>query len=57
MKRDKAELYEKLSKNKSSPDYIKYFFNYNPRDKTAKKKAKLVLKKTRKQRLSSDTIE
>jgi hypothetical protein len=57
MKRDKAELYENLSKNKSSSDYIKYFFNYNPRDKTAKKKAKLVLKKTRKQRLSSDSIE
>jgi len=57
MERDKAELYETLSKNKSSADYIKYFFSYNPRDKTAKKKAKLVLKKTRKQRLSSDKIE
>lgn len=57
MKREKAELYEKLSKNKSSADYTKYFFSYNPRNKTEKSKTKKVLKKTRKERISSDTIE
>jgi hypothetical protein len=40
MKRQKAELYEELSKNKSSPEFIKYFFSYNPHDKSAKKKTK-----------------
>jgi hypothetical protein len=57
MKREKAELYEKLSKNKSSAEYTKYFFSYNPRNKTEKSKTKKILKKTRKERISSDTIE
>jgi hypothetical protein len=40
MKRDKAELLLELSKNKSSKEYLKYFFTYNPDDETGKKKVK-----------------
>jgi hypothetical protein len=32
MKREKAELYEKLSKNKQSSAFLKYFFSYTPRN-------------------------
>jgi len=31
MKREKAELYAKLSKNRRSAEFIKYFFSYTPR--------------------------
>ena len=40
MKRDKAELLLELSKNKSSKEYLEYFFTYNPDDKAGKKKIK-----------------
>ena len=54
IKRHKAALYEKLSENKSSPDFLKYFFSYNPHStKTQRKKAKDQLKKTRKARLEA----
>lgn len=45
MKRHKAELYEDLSKDKSSKKFLEYFFNYNPADPASKKKAKTALKK------------
>ena len=38
MKRNKAELYADLSKNKSSSEYLEYFFSYNPNDTAARKK-------------------
>jgi hypothetical protein len=38
MKRNKAELYADLSKNKSSTEYLEYFFSYNPNDTKARKK-------------------
>jgi hypothetical protein len=41
-----------ISKSKSSVDFLKYFFTYNPRDTaTRRKKAKDALRKTRKARL------
>jgi hypothetical protein len=40
MKRGKADLLLELSKNKSSKEYLEYFFTYNPDDKTGKKKVK-----------------
>jgi hypothetical protein len=58
MKRQKAELYTDLSKNKSSPDVIKYFFTYNPRDTTAsKKKVKSKLRKTLKNRTKTMEVK
>jgi hypothetical protein len=49
MKRHKAELYLKLSKNKSSPEFIKYFFTYNPNtSKTRRAKVRQQLRKTKK---------
>jgi hypothetical protein len=54
IKRHKAELYTELSKNKSSVDFLKYFFTYNPRDTATKRaKARKALNKTRKARLDS----
>jgi hypothetical protein len=54
MKRNKAELHAKLGTNKSSPEFLKYFFTYNPRDtKTQRNKAKQDLRKTRRSRQSS----
>lgn len=52
MKKHKSELYQKLSKNKSSVDFLTYFFSYNP-DATPEQRAKVreQLKKTRKERL------
>jgi hypothetical protein len=52
MKRHKAQLYTALSKNKSSVDFLTFFFTYNP-DMTPlqKEKLKASLKKTRKERL------
>jgi hypothetical protein len=38
MKRDKAELYSDLSKNRSSPEFLEYFFSYNPSDTATKRK-------------------
>ena len=52
MKRHKAELYSKLSKNRSSPEFIKYFFTYNPNTtKTQRAKVREQLRKTKKKRM------
>jgi hypothetical protein len=54
LKKHKAELYAKLSTNKSSVDFLKFFFSYNPKTtKTKKQKIKDDLKKTRKARYES----
>jgi hypothetical protein len=54
IRKQKAVLYEKLSKNKGSVDFLKFFFTYNPRDTaTRRKKAKDDLRKTRKARIES----
>jgi hypothetical protein len=51
MKRHKAELFTRLSKDKNSVDFLSYFFTYNPRDtETRRTRAREVLKKTRKAR-------
>jgi hypothetical protein len=52
IKKHKAELYEKLSKDRSSADFLKFFFSYNPKS-TATQKARLreQLRKTRKARV------
>lgn len=52
MKRHKAELYKKLSKDRNSTDFLTFFFNYSPDLTPAQKdKLKASLKKTRKERL------
>lgn len=39
MKKHRTELYEKLSKHRESPDFLQYFFSYNPvNDKTRRRK-------------------
>lgn len=54
MKKHKAELYEKLSKNKSSAEFLKYFFSYNPKStKTQRAHVRKQLQKTRKARYES----
>lgn len=54
MKKHKAELYAKLSKDKSSPDFLQYFFSYNPRaPKTERQKLRDQLRQTRKARLEA----
>jgi hypothetical protein len=54
MKKHKAELYDKLSKNRSSTEFLKYFFSYNPRStKTQRTHARTQLQKTRKARYES----
>jgi len=45
MKRNKAELFEELSKDRSSKKFLENFFTYNPDDPTSKKKAKASVKK------------
>lgn len=51
MKKHKAELYNKLSKDRTSVDFLTYFFSYNPRDtETKRAKTREALKKTRKAR-------
>jgi hypothetical protein len=40
MRKHKSILYEQLSKNKSSPEFLKYFFTYNP-NANATQRAKL----------------
>jgi hypothetical protein len=53
MKKEKAELYEKLSSNKSSVEFLRYFFTYNPHETaTRRKQKKDALKRTRKGRLT-----
>jgi hypothetical protein len=53
MKRHKAELYKKLSADKTSVDFLTFFFTYTP-DMTPVQKTRLkaALKKTRKARLT-----
>lgn len=54
MKKHKAELYAKLSKDKSSPDFLQYFFTYNPHaPKTERQKIRDQLRRTRKARLDA----
>ena len=54
IRKKKAVLYEKLSRDKGSVDFLKFFFTYNPRDTaTRRKKAKERLRKTRKARIES----
>jgi hypothetical protein len=54
MKKHKAELYNKLSTNKSSAEFLKYFFSYNPRStQTQRNKIRQQLRKTRKVRYES----
>jgi hypothetical protein len=51
MRRHKSELYEKLSKDRTSPEFIRYFFTYNPHtSKTERQTARERLRKTRKAR-------
>lgn len=45
MKRNKAEMFEELAKDRSSKKFFEYFFTYNPDDASSKKKAKTALKK------------
>jgi hypothetical protein len=52
LKRNKSELYSKLSKDKSSVEFLKYFFTYNPKDtKTKRERVVGQLRKTRKARV------
>ena len=54
MKKHKAELYEKLSKNRNSVEFLKYFFTYNPKlTKTHRVHLRKQLHKTRKARYES----
>ena len=54
LKREKAELYNQLSKDKSSPEFLKYFFTYNPKtSKTERQRARQQLQRTRKARTES----
>lgn len=54
MRKHKAVLYEELSKNKSSPEFLKYFFTYNPHvAKTLRARTRELLQKTRRARHSS----
>jgi hypothetical protein len=54
MRKEKASLYEELSKNKQSTDFLRYFFTYNPRAPgTERKKIRETLRKTRKSRTES----
>jgi hypothetical protein len=54
LKRQKAELYDKLSKDRSSAEFLKYFFTYNPKSsKTQRQRARYQLQRTRKVRYES----
>lgn len=56
LKREKAELYAELSKNKSSPEFLRYFFTYNPKtSKTERQRARQQLQRTRKARSESSS--
>lgn len=48
MRSEKAELYEKVAENRESPEFLQYFFSYNPKStsETKKNKLKTVLRKT-----------
>jgi len=52
IRRSKAELYQTLSKDKTSVDFLKYFFTYNPKDsKTKRARLRDHLRATRKARV------
>lgn len=52
MKKHKAELYEKLSKDKTSADFLKFFFSYNPKaTETQRAKIREQLRRTRRERI------
>ena len=54
MKRHKSQLYNDLSKNRFSTDFLKYFFSYNPKDtETRRVRVRAALKRTRRARLES----
>ena len=54
MRKEKSDLYSKLADNKTSAEYLRYFFTYNPAENgTRKKKLRSQLKKTRKDVISS----
>jgi hypothetical protein len=51
MRKHKALLYEKLSKKKSSADFLRYFFTYDPHvTKTQRQKVRNQLRRTRRAR-------
>lgn len=54
LREEKSAMFERLSKHKSSADFLTYFFTYNPSD-TPKEKQKLreALRKTRKTRIAT----
>ena len=52
LRRERVDLFKKLKK--SSPDFVQYFFTYNPKaKKTERTKIRALLKKTRKSRLEA----
>lgn len=54
MRKHKSQLYEKLSKNKTSAEFLRYFFTYNPNiTKTQRNQLRQALRKTRKTRSES----
>ena len=54
LKKDKANLYAKLSQDKTSADFLKFFFTYNPASpKTERQQLRKQLRKTRKARYES----
>jgi len=54
MRKEKASLYSKLSKNKQSSDFLRYFFTYNPRAPvTERRRLRTSLRRTRKSRTGS----
>jgi hypothetical protein len=53
LRRERVGLYTKMKKDKTSPDFVQYFFTYSPTgSKTERAKARKILQKTRKERLS-----
>jgi hypothetical protein len=54
IRKEKAKLYEKVSKNKGSVDFLRYFFTYTPSmTKTQRQQIRNQLRKTRKSRTES----
>jgi hypothetical protein len=52
LRRERVQLYDTMKKDKSSPDFVQYFFTYSPKaSKTERRKTRELLKKTRKARL------
>lgn len=51
LRKNKAKLYEEVSKDKNSVEFVKYFFTYNPHDsEEERKKTREKLRKTRRAR-------